>query len=149
VALFCLALIIAMPLFAQVQVVVPKKQYKLHDKIDVAIANDSAQPVSLCVEFGHLSFPGEKDDVTETTPTPVHVQSKHGRKWSALLNGPDIGSSRHSVLLGSKETQHYPMRLSDSGEMRLVLGYWIGEGVHACENPQGRKTAASHVFVVR
>ena len=39
--------------------------------------------------------------------------------------------------------------ISDTGKMRIVLDYWIGESERTCDNPPHRKTAISKVFVVR
>lgn len=130
----------------QVQVNIPQPRYKQHDSIDVGVTNTSKKAVSFCVEFGHWSFPDA--DHLEATPTPVYVQRNNRGGWSTLLIGPDIGSIRHSVTVGPGESQHYPFRLSDQGQMRVMIDYWIGESDNTCENPKGRRTAKSHVFVV-
>jgi len=138
--LFCVSAI------GQVQVNIPQPRYKQHDSIDVSVTNTSKKAVSFCVEFGHWSFPDV--DHLEATPTPVYVQRNNRGRWSTLLIGPDIGSIRHSVTVGPGESQHYPFRLSDQGQMRVIIDYWIGESDHTCENPKGRRTAKSRVFVV-
>jgi len=133
---------------AQVEISVQKDQFHRHEQINIAIRNTGQQPVSFCVEFGHWSF---KDDSSpmETTSTPGYVQKYAERGWSTLLIGPDVGSSRHSVVLAAGQTQQYPIRLSDTGKMRIVLDYWIGESEQTCEIPPHRKTTISKVFFVR
>jgi hypothetical protein len=145
---FGLFLFLSLHAMAQVEMTVPKSQFKRHETIDVVIKNNGRKPVSFCVEFGHWSF---KDDSApmETTPTPVYVQSHSERGWHTLLIGPDIGSSRHSVVLASGEAGQFPFRLSDAGEMRLVLNYWIGKNSRTCEQLPHRKTTKSNVFFVR
>jgi hypothetical protein len=100
----------------QLQVSVPQPRYKPHENIDVGVTNTSKMAVSFCVEFGHWSF--RDADHFETTPTPVYVQRNNRGRWNTLLIGPDIGSIRHSVTVGPGESQHYPFRLSDQGQMR-------------------------------
>jgi len=83
----------------------------------------------------------------ETTPIPFYVQRKSGRKWSALLIGPDIGSLRSSVVLEPGQSHEFPFRLNNKGEMRLVLDYWIGEKDVNCKNPpKGGKKTQSKIF---
>ncbi|PYX08842.1 MAG: hypothetical protein DMG88_09090 [Acidobacteria bacterium] len=130
----------------QIQVHVPAARFRPHNVIDVVIRNVSAKDVSFCVEYGFRSF--RDPDHPETTPTPVYVKRKDKHGWNTLLIGPDVGSMRHSVSLGPGEFHEYPFRLSDSGTMRVLLDYWLGENNHACENPKGRKTAKSRLFVV-
>jgi hypothetical protein len=141
-------LLTALHSMAQVQITLPKSRFSRHEQIDVAVTNTGKKPISFCVEFGHWSF---KDDSTpmEATPTPVYVQAHSKRGWHTLLIGPDIGSSRHSVVLKGGETQHYPFRVSDKGEMRRLLDYWIGESDRTCENLPRRKAAQSQVFFVQ
>lgn len=135
-----------LPAVGQVRVTIPQPRYKQHDTIDVGVTNTSKRAVSFCVKFGQWSFPDA--DHLETTPTPVYVQRKNRGRWSTLLIGPDVGSIRHSVTLGPKESQHYPFRLSDQGQMRVMIDYWLGENDRTCENPRGRRTAKSRIFVV-
>jgi hypothetical protein len=132
--------------FGQLEIRIPQQHYKQHDRIDLVIANTGTKDVSFCVEYGHWSFPDA--DHIETTPTPVYVQRKDRRGWGTLLIGPDVGSMRHSVSLGAGESQQYPFRLSDAGEMRIMVDYWIGESDRTCQQPKGRKTAKSRVFAI-
>ena len=104
--------------------------------------------MSFCVEFGQWSFKGDGSPL-EITPTPVYVQAHSREGWRTLLIGPDVGNNRQVVVLAPKETQQYPFRLTNSGQIRLVLDYWIGENDRACENPPHRKTTKSNVFYVR
>jgi hypothetical protein len=132
----------------QVTVSIPQRRYHRYEKIDVIITNRTAKPMSFCVEFGHRSMRGSGAGDVEATPTPVYVQRKMNGKWSTLVIGPDIGSVRHSVVVEPGEAQHYPFRLIDRGQMRLVLDYWRGERDDPCANPKGRKVAKSNVFDV-
>ena len=132
--------------FGQIEIRIPQQRYKQHDRIDVLIVNPSTKPVSFCVEYGHSSF--RDANHTESTPTPVYVQRKDKRGWGTLLIGPDVGSMKHSASLGAGESQQYPFRLSDAGEMRIMVDYWIGESDRTCQQPTGRKTAKSRVFVI-
>jgi hypothetical protein len=134
--------------FAKVKITLPKHQFKRHEQIDVALTNTGQQSVSFCVEFGQWSYKSETEPLV-TTPTPVYVQQHTEKGWSVLLNGPDIGSSRHAVVLATGETQQYPFRLSDTGKMRIILNYWTGESDDVCANASRRKTTRSVVFLVQ
>jgi hypothetical protein len=148
VVLYCAIALLSTATFAQVKITLPKYEFKPHEQIDVLIANKSEQALSFCVEFGHSSYKSEAEPM-ETTPTPVVVEKRTDKGWSVLLIGPDIGSSRHAVALPAGEIQHYPMRLSETGEMRVVLTYWVGESDADCTKPPRSKTIRSKVFVVR
>jgi len=146
---------------SQVRMAISPTDFKSHDRIDVQISNTGKKAVSYSVEFGQVSYkgepvPAEGPDHTpipsyvkvESTPIPFHVQKENGGKWSTLLIGPDIGSSRQAVALRAGESQHYPFRLSDRGRMRLALEYWGGENNNVCKYPKGKKTTRSNIFVV-
>lgn len=148
----CWFVFLGLPAMAQVRLKLSKDHFHRHEEIDVAITNAGSKHVSFCVEFGHWSFKSHSsegiNEGLETTPTPVYVQEHSGRKWHTLMIGPDIGSARHEVSLGPGETQHYPFRLSDTGEMRIVLDYWNGERDRACQNPPYRSSVRSQAFRV-
>jgi hypothetical protein len=135
---------------SRVSVSTPGAEFKSHDQINVQITNEGKNTVSYCVEFGQHSFKNGRGGVQdmETTPIPFYVQRQNGRSWGTLLIGPDIGSSRHAVVLKPGESQHYPFRLSDRGRMRLVLDYWDGESNRACEHLKGERTTRSKAFDV-
>ncbi len=135
---------------SQVRVSMLGTDFKSHEQIDVKITNAGTSTVSYCVEFGQFSFKtgtGTVEDM-ENTPIPFYVQKQNGGRWSTLLIGPDIGGSRHAVVLKAGESQQYPFRLNDHGRMRLVLDYLRGENDRVCENPKGKKTTRSNIFVV-
>ncbi len=138
-------------LLAQVRVGTVGTQFRAHEQINVQVTNAGKKTASYCVEFTQISFKtgaGTVEDM-EHTPIPFYVQKQNGRRWSTLLIGPDIGSSRRAVILKPGESQQYTFRLSDRGRMRLVLEYWDGETERACTHPQGkRKETRSNVFVV-
>jgi hypothetical protein len=81
----------------QMQIRIPQQRYKQHDSIDVVIANTTRKDVSFCVEFGYY----RDAEHIEATPTPVYVQRNYRGKWGTLLIGPDIGSIRHSFIVGA------------------------------------------------
>jgi len=147
---FVIVFLISPIALSQVRVSTPGSDYKSHQQIDVQITNAGKNAVSYCVEFGQHSFKTARGGVEnmETTPIPFYVQRQNSRSWGTLLIGPDIGSSRHAVVLKAGESQQYPFRLSDRGQMRLVLDYWRGENDRVCEYPQGKKTTRSNIFVV-
>jgi hypothetical protein len=62
----------------------------------------------------------------EASPSPFLVQRKNGSNWNTLFIGPDVGSSRHAVVLDAGKSHEFPFRLNDSGTLRLVLYYWQG-----------------------
>ena len=70
---------VTLPVYGQVDVLVPQNQYKRHEKIEVGITNKSSKSIAICVEFGQKSTRGENDGL-DSTPIPFYVQSKHGRK---------------------------------------------------------------------
>ena len=127
-----------------------RTDFRSHDRIDVQITNKGKSAVSYCVEFGQFSFKtgnGTAADM-EPTPIPFYVQMDSAGRWGTLLIGPDIGSSRHAVVLKAGESQQYPFRLGDRGRIRLVLDYWVGEKDTVCEFPKSKKTTRSNTFVV-
>jgi len=146
---------------SQVRIVTSRTDFNSHDRIDVQITNTGEKAVSYCVEFGQISYKGEIVSApepdhsripayvrVETTPIPFYVQKDKSGKWRTLMIGPDIGSSRHAVVLEAGESQQYPFRLGDRGRMRLVLDYWLGENDSVCEFPKHKKTAHSNIFAV-
>jgi hypothetical protein len=147
---FAIVLLLSPIVQSQVRVSTLGAEFNSHDQINVQISNAAKGTVSYCVEFGQHSFKAASGTVEdmETTPIPFYVQRQNGRKWATLLIGPDIGSSRHAVVLKPGQSQHYPFRLSDRGRMRLILDYWDGENEKACEYPKGTKTTRSNAFVV-
>ncbi len=131
---------------AQVEVSVPASVFKQEGSIEARVTNKSSLPVSYCVEFGQWS---PHNGTIDSTPTPFHVESKIGDRWSTLMNGPDVGSSRRPIALDAGASNEFPFRLNDTGQMRLVLYYWIGERNNVCnDSTKERKTARSKVFSI-
>jgi len=147
---FIVFLLLSQIVQSQVRVSTLGAEFKSHDQINAQITNAAKGTVSYCVEFGQHSFKAASGTVEdmETTPIPFYVQRQNGRKWATLLIGPDIGSSKHVVVLKPGQSQRYPFRLSDRGRMRLVLDYLDGENEKACEYPKGKKTTRSNAFVM-
>jgi hypothetical protein len=81
---------------AQVEVSLPANLFKSEDKIDARVVNKGKLSVSYCVEMGQWS---PHAGTIESTPIPFQVERKNEDKWSVLLIGPDVGSSRHSVTI--------------------------------------------------
>jgi hypothetical protein len=131
---------------AQVEVGVPASRFRPEERIEAKVVNNSASPVSYCVEVGQWS---PHAGTIEATPIPFHVEEQHGGKWSVLMIGPDIGSSRHPVTLDPGSSCTFAFRLLGTGRRRLVLYYWLGERDDVCdESAKGRKTARSQVFSI-
>jgi hypothetical protein len=139
-----LLLVLSRATFAQVEVFVPSNTFKPEEVIQAKVT--SSAPVSYCVEFGQTSPHGE---TVVNTPLPFYVEKRGTDKWGVLLIGPDVGSSRHPIILDSGASQDFPFRLIDIGKMRLVLGYWVGERDDVCnEAAKGKRTAKSKDFSV-
>jgi hypothetical protein len=130
----------------QVYLSVPAASFRTKQQIVAKVINGGKSAVSYCVEFGQRS---PKDDSGESSPIPFYVERLQRGKWSVLPIGPDIGSSRHPVTLEAGKSHEFPFRLLDTGEMRLILHYWIGERDDICpEQAKGRKTSRSPEFSV-
>jgi len=129
---------------SQVVIELPADHFKAYDQIDVRIKNHTKNAITVCVEFGQLSF--SSDGQSHGTPTPVYVERRTGTKWQVLLNGPYVGSSRQPVSLEAGKSSLFPFRLSDAGEMRLILKYSIGKDDQVCDVSKQRKTVRSRVF---
>jgi len=141
-----ITLLLSAVALAQVEVGVPAKRFQPEDKIEAKIVNKGTSPVSYCVEVGQWS---PHAGTVEATPIPFHVEGRHGGKWSVLMIGPDIGSSRHPVTLDPGASCTFPFRLLGAGKRRLVLYYWVGERDDVCdESAKGHKTARSQVFSI-
>jgi hypothetical protein len=138
-------------LTSQVRVSTNGSNFKANERIDVQVTNAGKDAVSYCIEAGQASSKagtGAGADV-ESTPIPFYVQRHNTDKWGTLMIGPDIGSSRQPIVLKPGESQHYPFRLNNRGEMRIVLGYWRGENEGICKHPSGKKmTTRSKAVVV-
>jgi len=146
-----LACLITVPVWArcQARIIVPRPSFKVSEQIAAKITNIGHQQISYCVEFGQWSAKELGADGIEATPIPFYVQRKSAGKWSTLPLGPDIGSLRKSALLQPGESHEFPFRLSNKGQMRLLLAYWIGKTDLNCENlPQGEKKTRSKSFFV-
>jgi hypothetical protein len=142
-----ISLILATAAIAQVKITIPAQQYKAHDEIHAKIENAGNNAVTICVEFGQTSM---KAGQVESTPSPFWVQRNDNGKWGTLMIGPDVGSARGSVVLEAGESKEFPIRLNDSGRMRLRLNYWRGSipklNCHA--PPKDSRLATSSAFKV-
>jgi hypothetical protein len=148
---FLIVFLISPFLASQVRVSTNGSVFKTHERIDVQVTNAGKDAVSYCIEVGQTSSKagnGTPADV-ETTSIPFYVQSHNGDRWGTLMIGPDVGSSRQPMVLKPGESQRYPFRLSDRGQMRIVLDYWRGENERVCKHPSGETmTTRSKPFIV-
>jgi hypothetical protein len=118
-----LVLLLIQPTVAitQVKITVPAQRYKVQEKIPAKVENEGNGAVTFCVEAGQTS---SKEGEIESTPSPFWVQRSSNGKWGTLMIGPDVGSLRAAVVLEAGESKEFPLRLNDSGRMRLRLNYW-------------------------
>ena len=132
---------------AQAQIILPARTLSAGEAIEAGVLNRSNVPVTYCVEFGQHS---PKGDTTETTPIPFDVQRRSGNRWKTLLIGPDIGNLLSAVVLDPGKAHEFPFRLVDTGSIRLVLEYWLGDRKNlSCPGPtKGKKTARSEVLSI-
>jgi len=120
---------------AQVELVVPGVDFKASEPIPVTVKNAGKQQISYCVALGQ---------------TPLVAQKKAGSKWSDLPSAADADAIKTLKVLASGESQEFPFKLADAGEVRLVLDYWIGPTQVNCKHPpKGWKQAQSGVLAVR
>jgi len=136
---------------AQVRVTVPSSHFKSHERIVAKVENVGKRAVSFCVEFGQSSVradSGAGEIETETTPIPFYVERRACHRWSVLLIGPDVGSTRFPVVLDPGKAYEFPFRLSAKEEIRLVLDYWVGE-TESCHDSKGKRTTRSAVFLIQ
>jgi len=141
-----LALLPVRAAVAQLELSVPSGPFKSEDRIRAEVTNKSGVRISYCVEFGQGS---PHAGTLESTPVPFHVERNTGYKWNVLINGPDEGSSRRPITQEAGTSNEFPFRLNNTGQMRLVLYYWLGDRSDVCdESAKGKKTAKSKVFSI-
>jgi len=133
---------------AQVQVVLSAQHFGVEEQIHATIVNEGTRPITFCVEFGQWS---PKNGGLESAPSPFVVQRYLGGKWSTVLSGPDVGSSRHTVELAAGKSMEFPFRLSSVGKIQILLHYWRGSKleVSCTASEKGAKTVASETFTVQ
>jgi len=133
---------------AQVKITLPKQQYKVEEQIRAKVENAGRQPATICVEFGQWS---PKRGSIESTPSPFWVERNGDAKWHTLFSGPDVGSRRHAVELGAGKSLEFPLRLNDTGKMRLQLKYWLGSASEfdCTAPPKDMKQVRSTTFTVQ
>jgi len=107
----------SLPAAAQVKIHIPTQHQKKYETIHASVENAGSKPVTFCIEFGQTSPKGSGE--IETTPSPFWVQKDGNGKWSTLIIGPDVGSTRGPEVLASGNSLEFPFRLGDSGQMRL------------------------------
>lgn len=140
-------LLLATSLSAQVRVVIPKRHYQPQEQIPAKLENQTAQSMTVCVEFCQWS---PKEDSLETTPSPFFVERNDNGKWSVLLNGPDIGNYSGPVEVESGKSLELPFRLNGEGTMKLRLDYWIGSrpGMECNRRAKDTKHSRSATFTL-
>lgn len=131
---------------AQVQIVLPAGSFERGEQIAAKVVNRGKVAVSYCVEFGQWS---PRNDTVEATPIPFYIETRYDHRWSVLMNGPDVGSSRHEVALEPGQSQEFPFRLGETGNLRITLRYQQGGRGDVCSgSDKGMRTAKSRVFSV-
>lgn len=132
----------------QVTIHVSPQHQKKYETIHARVANTGSRPVTFCIEVGQTSPKGGGE--IETTPTPFWVQRNNDGRWSTLMNGPDVGSFRNPEVLDPGKSLEFPLRLGDSGQMRLRLNYWNGSlpSLDCHAPPKGAKLVTSAVFAI-
>jgi hypothetical protein len=143
-----LSLTLPIAAFAQVKISISGQDFRLQDEIHAKVENKESRAVTFCVEFGQTSPKGAE---IESTPSPFWIQRESNGTWGTLIIGPDVGSIRAAVVLEAGESKDFPLRLNDSGRMRLRLNYWRGSTSNLDCNtpPKGSKLATSPIFTIR
>ena len=126
---------------AQVQVILPASSIRARESIEARVLNRSNGPVTYCVQMGQYA---PKGDTIERTPIPFYVQKRSGDQWNTLMIGPDIGSLLSVVVLDPAKAHEFPLRIADTGSIRLVLEYWLGDRKNmSCPRPtKGKRQLA-------
>jgi hypothetical protein len=132
---------------AQVEITIPVQHYKHQEEIRATVQNVGKTPITFCLEVAQQSPQG---DTLESTPYPFWVQQFGKGKWSTLMNGPDIGSSRASLVLQAGEAREFPFRLNASGKLRLRMNYWRGSipNLDCKAPPKAIKLVSSAIFII-
>ena len=128
----------------------PKEQFKPLERITAEVENRGEAPITFCLEIGQTS-PAPNEDGVESTPSPFIVQANSAGKWHTLMIGPDVGSSRHPVVLEADKSLPFPLRLRQEGKFRLLLSYWVGNRpeLDCGHPPRGEKRLESRSFSVQ
>lgn len=148
-AAILLPLSFALPARAQLRIYVPAQRVvNLRTKIHPRVENAGETPVTYCVEFGQWS--PINGAAVESTPIPFVAERDSGGVWRPLLIGPDVGSSRHPVVLDGGRSYEYPFVLLAAGRLRVVLTYWPGSkpSLDCSKPPEGARKVRSAPFVV-
>src|SRR5271169_480222 len=126
------------------------EQFKALEHILVEVENRGKTPIAICVELGQTS-PSPGENGIQAVPSPFVVQANSAGEWHTLMIGPDVGSSRHPVVLEPDKSMPFPLRLSERGEMRLVLSYWLGAlpDLDCGHTPRAEKQLKSKTFSVQ
>src|SRR5579859_3422469 len=103
-------------LWAQVRVTVPAKRFNSGEKIIASVENHTKGPITICIEFGQSSVINGMD---RSTPVPFFFQAKSRNRWSTLVNGSDIGSSRGVDEVSPGGSLTFPFALNQTGTLRL------------------------------
>jgi hypothetical protein len=123
---------------AQVKINVPGQNFRRQEEIRTTIINIGKQPITLCLVFTSM----------DSLPLPFAAQRNNGGKWDTLLLGSDLGPNGSALVLEAGESREFPLHLSDSGKMRLMLEYWQGAKPHLSCTPRGSKAVKSAVFTI-
>ena len=129
---------------SQVLVEVPSGHFKPQEEIKLRITNRLKRPIMICARYGPWSF--RSDGHPDWIWRPGYIEWKKGHKWGVLLDTPDVGPHGKIIEMKAEESKLFPFRLSDEGEMRVVIEYISGGNDSICESPKGKKIAKSRIF---
>jgi hypothetical protein len=132
----------------QVRITLPWSDYRPLEIIRARVHNDSAEPITYCVEKSQRSPAGA---FVESTPTPfVFEQSIYKRDWDVVMVVPESARAPVPVVLEAGKAADFLFRVGSGGWYRLLLHYWPGAKPNlACEKePREKKSIRSEAFIV-
>lgn len=140
------ALLAAPSIIAQVKITLPIGQYSAGDEIRAKAENKSKYAITICIDIGRTSMNRGQQ---ESTPSPFEIEKEERGKWGMLLAPDDIGFYQISQVMASGESLEFPVRLLDTGRLRLRLQYWEGDlpKLNCKEPPKKAKVAISPQFI--
>lgn len=141
-----LVLLAAPPAAAQVKISLPTGHYSVGDEIRAKVENKSKRAITICIDIGRTSMNRGQQ---ESTPSPFEVEKEERGKWGMLLAPDDIGFYQIPQVMASGESLEFPIRLLDTGRLRLRLQYWQRDlpKLNCKKPPKGAKIASSPDFV--
>lgn len=133
---------------AQVRVTSSWSDYRPFEQVRARIHNETAEPITYCVEYAQRS---PAATFVESTPTPFVIeQSNFKREWQIIMNVPDAASARAPVVLDAGKSADFMFRVGSGGWIRLLLYYWRGAqpNLNCGKAPRDKKNVRSDAFLV-